>query len=590
MERDINQYFPPDSIFNDDSELSDLPDDSGSSFRSSAEEKDVYIPRGNISTQVTKLNISKYFSQNSIFLSDDEDDSLETEPVTKRLTPKSPRRNVNLQDLQDFHVSKYSEQKEDPKSPAKTVFSTELEVPKIPTIKIEKTENDFLDQDLYDTPPPPLPNKKRRTLDVSGDEGAMYRQSEGGQYTRRGSCPGFIGTWERDSLLHEKYDNLLANEGLGYSEYEVISNNFFCKSKTRKKTLKEMLLSVFPNRIYLSTSDPEIDNTKAQYKRDSTLSHTSKLHGKRLHHWTVKDKICSKYREIRSAVCAKDGRSSGNLLELESTFCVPAGCSNVSSIIPYDSGQCWVAAEASESILLYDRNGDLMDFVNVGCPVDSLATDKDGNVFMSCPDLKQVRMFDRHRHMRTFLDMTQYPRGIAYMRLEDSILVCRNNNKIANDLTMKACNPLRKYPIRGPKSSKPREKDVAENMFGYPFRVCVNVNDDCIVSDFAHRSITVLDPSGRIRFTFKSSKDFPIRNRHSVCCDLKGNIYIFSKGTPNICVLEPGGNIKDLLSCQDLINESVFASVFDSDDYLWVACMDGFIKIFRKDLNQQNHN
>ncbi|XP_062573761.1 uncharacterized protein LOC134235641 [Saccostrea cucullata] len=585
MEREINQYFPPDSIFNDDSDLSDLPDDRGSASLSSTEEKDVYIPRGNIElTQVNDVNINKYFSQNSIFLSDDEEDSLETEPVTKRLTPTSPRRNVNLRDLQDFHLSKYSEQKEDQNSPTKTVFSTELEVPEIPTIKIEKTENDFLDQNLYDTPPPPLPNKKRRTLDVPGD-----RQSECDQNkSRRGSCPGFIGTWERDSLLQEKFDNLLANEGLGCSDYEVISSGFLCKSKTRKKTLRERLLSVFPNRIYLSSSDSELDNTTAQNMRDSTLSHTKKIGDKRSHHniWTVKDKICSKYREIRSAACSKTGQSCSNLLELESTFCVPAGCSNVSSIIPYDSGQCWVATDASESILLYDRNGDLMDFVNVGCPVDSLATDKDGNVFMSCPDLKQVRMVDRHRHMRTFLDMTQYPRGIAYMRLEDSILVCRNNNKIANDLTVKACNPLRKYPIRGPKSSKPRDTDVAENMFGYPFRVCVNVNDDCIVSDFAHRSITVLDSAGRIRFTFKSSKDFPIRNRHSVCCDQKGNIYIFSKGTPNVCVLEPSGNIKDLFSCQDLMNESVFASVFDSDDYLWVACMDGFIKIFQKNLIQ----
>ncbi|XP_061173344.1 uncharacterized protein LOC133182515 [Saccostrea echinata] len=506
---DINQYFSRDSIFNDDSELSDLPDDSGSSFLPSTEEKDVYIPR------------------------------------------------LNLRDLQSCH-SKYSEQEEDSKSSAKSVYKSESGVSKNPTIRIKNTENDFLDLGLYDTPPPPLPIKKRRTFNGSGIEGGMYRQSEGGQYKKRGSCPGFTGTWERDSLLHKKYDNLLANEGLEYSEFEDVSRSILSKSKVLE----------FHNRIYPYANDLKVDNTTTQNKRDSKLHNT-------------RSEISIRDRDIRSPVCSRDERSGGNLLELESTFCVPAGCSDVSSIIPYDSGKCWVATKASKSILLYDRNGDLMDFVDVGCPVDSLATDKDGNVFMSCPDLKQVRMFDRRRQMRTFLDNIQCPISIAYTRLDDSILVWRNN-KIANDLTMKACNPLRKYPIRRPKSSKPREKNVAENMCGNPFQVCVNVNDDCIVSDFAQRTITVLDRLGRIRYTFKSSKDFPIRKCHSLCCDKKGKIYIFWKGNPNVCVLEPGGNIKHIFSCCDLINESVFTSVFDSDDYLWVACMDGFIKIFRK--------
>ncbi|XP_062573767.1 uncharacterized protein LOC134235645 [Saccostrea cucullata] len=482
---DINQYFPTDSIFNDDSDLSDSPDDRDSLSVSSTEEKDVYIPR------------------------------------------------LKFQNLQNFQAPIYSKQKkDDPNCNIKTVFITEAEVHQMPAIKTENSKNDFVDNYLSDTSSPPLQNKKRRTLDVSGDSGGMRRQTESGLYkSRRESCTGFTWMWQKDSIEHEKYENLLANEGLEYSEYKV---------KSRRISSKNI---VFYNRIY-------------PFAKDS---------------------------KIQLPVCSQDKRSGdGNLLELESTFCVPAACSNVSSIIPYGSGQCWVATDVSKNILLYDRNGDLMDFVNVGCPVDSLATDKDGNVFISCPDLKQVRVVDRHRHMRTFLDMTQYPRGIAYMRLEDSILVCRNDNKIANDLTVKACNPLRKYPIRGPKSSKPRDTDVAENMFGYPFRVCVNVNDDCIVSDFAHRSITVLDSAGRIRFTFNSSKDFPIRNCDSVCCDQKGNIYILLKGNPNVCVLGPGGNIKTIFSCCDFIYESVFTTVFDSNDYLWVACMDGFIKIFRK--------
>jgi hypothetical protein len=180
--------------------------------------------------------------------------------------------------------------------------------------------------------------------------------------------------------------------------------------------------------------------------------------------------------------------------------------------------------------------------------------------------------------------MAQYPRGIAYILMDDSIVVCRNNHRIANDLNRKACNPLQKYKIRGPKLTIPNQKEFADRRFGYPVRIGVNVNGDSIVSDFANRSITVLDRFGRTQFSVKSSKSFPISNNHSICCDHEGNIYIFSKSVPNVCVLESDGNVKDIFTCHNILNEVVYASVFDSDGYLWIACTDGFVKIFKKKI------
>lgn len=113
----------------------------------------------------------------------------------------------------------------------------------------------------------------------------------------------------------------------------------------------------------------------------------------------AKEVISSKYRELRSVVSPGMTRDSEGPLLLVSTFSVPDGCANVSSITKYDNGQCWVAADRSESILLYDKDGNLVDVVNVGCLVDSLTTDRYGNVFMSCPDLKQIRVVDRNRHV-----------------------------------------------------------------------------------------------------------------------------------------------------------------------------------------------
>lgn len=400
METDLSQYFPNDSIFN-------LDDDS--------EEKDVYIPRGNILSSPRKADksikeyftdsiflsdgeeedksINKYFTQDSIFLSDGEDDDKEEEPITKRSTPRSPRRNFNLQELQNLDLSG---------------IEVKEEIPNTPTIKIEEHNDDTddsPDENIYDTPPPPLPKKNRHTLAVSTEE-EIYRRSESDlTSSRRGSCPDFLGTWERDSLVQQKYDNLLANEGLEHStEYEFASNIGSQKRVTRKKSLKDMLSTIFPNRIFLSVSDSEIDKTRSENKRDSRLLNKTKTGGKGTFNiWSVKDKMSLKYKEFCSVVCPKDMGSKGDLFQLVTTFCVPAGCANVTSMVGYDNGQCWVAAEASESILLYDRAGNLMDFVNVGCSVDSLTVDQDGNVFMSCPDLKQVRVFDRNRHVSFFI-------------------------------------------------------------------------------------------------------------------------------------------------------------------------------------------
>lgn len=108
----------------------------------------------------------------------------------------------------------------------------------------------------------------------------------------------------------------------------------------------------------------------------------------------------------------------------------------------------------------------------------------------------------------------------------------------------------------------------------------MNVNYDYVVFDFVNCLIIVIDFFGRICFLFKLLKDFFICNRYFVCCDIKGNIYIFLKGKLNVCILELNGNVKDMFFCLDLYNEIVFVVVFDMDGYLWLVCLDGFIRIF----------
>lgn len=410
MENDINQYFPPNSIFkfdvNDDDYL-EADKNTDSDTASNLEENDVYIPRGGLSPEQfnEKKSINKYFSQNSIFISDDDDD---TEQVKIRSKPRSPRQNISVDELEKLVLP---------------TFDGENDIPaKAPKIKIEDTDNGDEDYMIYDTPPPPLPKPSRKTFNFLEEEkrDGCIDTSSTRLENKRGSCPGSIGTWERYSLMNQRYDNLLAAEGLEFSaEYECVSFSSSSEShkpSSGKKSFKDMMLSVFPNRIFLSVSDTEIDKPQTFKMNQSKSKPQNRKCPQAIR--GMKEIMSSKYKEIRSAVISTVKRNSEGPLTLNSFFCVPAGCANVSSIAKYDNGHCWVAADRSECILLYDRDGNLLDFVNVGCPVDSLTTDKYGNVFMSCPDLKQVRVFDRNRHVsicRMFVIVFHFRRGDKFL-------------------------------------------------------------------------------------------------------------------------------------------------------------------------------
>ena len=176
-------------------------------------------------------------------------------------------------------------------------------------------------------------------------------------------------------------------------EVEHVKILFKPKSLPQPKNLKEMQDMVLPS--FSGNENVSPKSPKGSKKKSCTFHQ-------------MKELVSSKCKELRSTVGAVMRSGSNFSLQLVSTFCVPVGCANVSSITKYDHGRCWVAADQSESILLYDREGNLVYQVNAGCLVDSLTTDKDGNVFMSCPDLKQIRGVDGNRH-----DVSTIVRGVG---------------------------------------------------------------------------------------------------------------------------------------------------------------------------------
>jgi hypothetical protein len=340
----------------------------------------------------SETSINRYFSENSIFLSDEEASEEGEESLTEPLTPKSPCRNVHFGSLgKDLENTSCRNEEEN--------FS------KTPTITFEEynNDNDYSSDKNISDGPIPLPKKNRHLLMLSrGEEGIFWGSESDVHKTspRKGSCPVYIGSWARD-LLYQKYHENLASEGLECSvEYEVASS---IASKERITRNKNGLFPVFQNGIFLSVSDPEIDKARLLKKRDSRLYHERTPHERHAFDLrSTKDEVWPTRKESRSAAFPLYRKSKSVFFQWVGKFCVPPECSNVSSMVAYERGQCWVASDVSESVLLYDRAGNLLDSVNVGCPVDSLTLDKDGNMFVSCPDLREVRIVDRNRHVCSF--------------------------------------------------------------------------------------------------------------------------------------------------------------------------------------------
>ena len=295
-----------------------------------------------------EVDLNQYFKPDSIFRSDDDDDFSETQNGEK----SDPSEEVK--EYGDVFVSRKDTNTE--------------------TTQTINLANYFSQDSIY------------RSSDDENDEignGVQIQSNSNSPplHARVGMEPKNTGDIEIDDNFSP--GDIYPSPEEKDREVEDVKILFKPKSLPQQKNLKEMQDMVLPSCSGNENVPPK--SPKSSKKKSCTFHQ-------------MKELLSSKCKYLRSTMDAMMRGGSNCSLQLVSTFCVPAGCANVSSITKYDHGQCWVAADQSESILLYDREGNLVNQVNAGCLVDSLTTDKDGNVFMSCPDLKQIRVVDRNRH------------------------------------------------------------------------------------------------------------------------------------------------------------------------------------------------
>lgn len=378
MGEDINQYFAKDSIFlleeDDDNYL--LPHNNNDSAFKMEEISGQCTARG------SDENINKYFSKDCIFLSEDEDE--DSKEVKNQWKPRSSRESIPQEDLNKI---------------ISPTFDGEYVIPAKTPERKQETSCNFNAIIKVDDEDYLLPHNYKDSAFKMEERSKLSNTKESASFTVMMDVNKFFR--KDSSFLSEDKD----------TDKKQKKNNWKPRSSRESITQEYLNKSCSPtfdgDEEIISSKTPKSKKENSSYFDENvdivskTLLPTRKTCDKKCVRAfrCVKEMISSKFEEIRSSVSNTEKRDNKGPLLLVSEFRISDRLMNVSSITSYENGQCWVAADVSKCVLLYNRDGKLIEPVNVGCPVDSLTTDKHGNVYMSCPEIKQVRVFNQNRHV-----------------------------------------------------------------------------------------------------------------------------------------------------------------------------------------------
>lgn len=131
------------------------------------------------------------------------------------------------------------------------------------------------------------------------------------------------------------------------------------------------------------------------------------------------------------------------------------------------------------------------------------------------------------------------------------------------------------------------KNDDQTNMFGYPFRIAININGDICVSDYGDgtRGVTIMQKDGNIKCLYRGPPtgidgDQPFLP-HGIVCDENGHILVSDWNNDCVHVLDRDGNfLLNLIGKKDGL-EGPNALGLDKRGYLWVGDSHGVVRIFK---------
>ncbi|XP_045187754.2 uncharacterized protein LOC123545493 [Mercenaria mercenaria] len=282
-------------------------------------------------------------------------------------------------------------------------------------------------------------------------------------------------------------------------------------------------------------------------------------------------------------------------VKLVKTFKVGDKSETVHAIAPVEEDQAWICCGwGSRNLSLYDRHGQKRKTASLDIQVNDACTFHDGKedaVLVSSFREKSIKRLNQES-LRTsdFAYTSLFPGGLAADR-RSGIYVCFRDS-YQRQAIFGSRRMVAKLSKHGELGATVEKNEEQTNIFGYPFRIAVNMNGDVCVSDYGDgtRGVTILAKDDRskelrVKCWYKGpptgiGSDQPFLP-HGIVCDEEGHILVSDWNNDCIHVLDRDGNfLLNLIGKKDGL-EGPNALGLDKRGYLWVGDSHGVVRVFK---------
>jgi hypothetical protein len=262
-------------------------------------------------------------------------------------------------------------------------------------------------------------------------------------------------------------------------------------------------------------------------------------------------------------------------IELIHSFTCSHCSSTVCDIVPTDGGNAWILQDDRTNVCLVDTYGHVSATVNIWQPVDAMAADLSGGLYISCRNRKSIKYVSPRMDVQTLTTTTDYPRGLVYCKDRDSVLVCTASTASYDDARAADRGVGQLMYVSRDFKQTPFTTDAA---YGYPLRVTINVNGDVCVCDAGNECVTVASRDGTMVAKYSGKPGSPFAPR-GICCDGSGHIFVACNRTDRVHVLKPGGEFRCILDHATDLIKCIWSIAIDSAGRLWTGEDCGRVKV-----------
>ncbi|KAK3097355.1 hypothetical protein FSP39_008972 [Pinctada imbricata] len=251
----------------------------------------------------------------------------------------------------------------------------------------------------------------------------------------------------------------------------------------------------------------------------------------------------------------------------------------VATILPVNPMEAWTAPIGSQTLTLFNDNGEEIRTAAFPAKVQGFSVLENKDIIFSNYEGRSIHLLTRGGKVSKLVSTSPFsPNGIQVITESQQFIVCligTNGGKIV------------RYSKNGTSRLKTimNDKTTGLPLFKFPRRVTRNDNGDLGVVDLSLHSLIVVDDDGCTRWIYKGSEESR-RNGVTfdpwdVCVDRDQNYLVSNTGNHSVDLLDKNGKfLRYILTTEHGIKFPLGLS-FDSRGTLWLGQATGTVTLLR---------